>query len=90
MAAVARGRDSLDDLDDVVLFDVAREAGNELIGALLAMRNRAEAAGGSAQAAVWQEERQQVEREVDDAWGRGMLLLRLRQWRARLSELGEL
>ena len=82
-----RARDTFADLDDVVLFDVTREAGNELIGVLLSLRRRAEARGDVAEAARWDAEYRDVTAQVNAAWGRNCLLMRLRQWGARTAEL---
>lgn len=82
-----RARDTFADLDDVVLFDVTREAGNELIGVLLSLRSRAEARGDVAEAARWEAECRDVTAQVNAAWGRDCLLMRLRQWGARTAEL---
>lgn len=82
-----RARDTFADLDDVVLFDVTREAGNELIGVLLSLRRRAEARGDVAAAARWDAEYRDVTAQVNSVWGRDSLLTRLRQWGARTAKL---
>lgn len=82
-----RARDTFADLDDVVLFDVTREAGNELIGVLLSLRRRAEARGDVAEAARWDAEYRDVTAQVNSVWGRDSLLMRLRQWGARIAKL---
>ena len=85
--ASVRAADTFADLDDVVLFDVAREAGNELIGVLLSLRSRAEARGDVAEAARWEAECRDVTAQVNSVWGRDSLLTRLRQWGDRTTEL---
>ena len=85
--ASVHASDTFTDLDDVVLFDVTREAGNELIGVLLSLRSRAEACGDIVEAARWDAECRDVTAQVNSVWGRESLLLRLRQWGARTAEL---
>lgn len=85
--ASVRASDAFTDLDDVVLFDVTREAGNELIGVLLSLRSRAEARGDVAAAGRWEAECRDVTAQMNSVWGRDSLLTRLRQWGARTAEL---
>lgn len=87
--AAVRERDTFADLDDAVLFDVVREAGNRLLGRLLHHQEIARASGRVQEAMRLAEEESEVAEEVASVWGREELLRRFRAWSARFDQLGQ-
>lgn len=77
-------------MDEVVLYDVVREAGNRLSGRLLRLQEAARAAGCGEQEAFFEQEERVVAEQMAGVWGRSDLIRRYRAWNARFAELGEL